>query len=136
MPAQIVNRDDLMSAMHDIGRTFGLTVRQYTATAHAPFESYLSIMARTGILVSRHGPFLSNSIFLPPGRGDPLPGMALNDDGVPLTSVARALQLQFGWRQQTCAFNICHQGGHTSKGPARSGVIYVYVLCLKQARWW
>ena len=73
MPAQIVNRDELMGAMHDIGRTFGLTVRQYTATARAPFESYLSVMARTGILVSRHGPFLANSLFLPPGRGQSLP---------------------------------------------------------------
>ena len=32
MRMQIVNRDELMSAMHDIGRTFGLTVRPYTAT--------------------------------------------------------------------------------------------------------
>ena len=68
VPLQIVNRDELMDAMHDIGRTFGLTVRPYTATARAPFESYLSVMAKTGILVSRHGPFLANSIFLPPGK--------------------------------------------------------------------
>jgi hypothetical protein len=64
---QIVNRDELMSAMHDIGRTFGLTVRPYTATPRAPFESILSVMARTGVLVARHGPFLANAIFLPPG---------------------------------------------------------------------
>ena len=76
MPAQIVNWDELMAAMHDIGRTFGLTVRPYTATARAPFESYLSVMARTGILVSRHGPFLANSIFLPPGQKVSLPGMS------------------------------------------------------------
>ena len=73
MHAQIVNRDELMRAMHDIGRTFGLSIRPYTATARAPFESYVSVMARTGILVSRHGPFLANSIFLPPGLGRPLP---------------------------------------------------------------
>ena len=84
MPAQIVNRDDLMGAMHDIGRTFGLAVRPYTATARAPFESYLSVMARTGILVSRHGPFLANAIFLPPGRGMPLFGVSSNHEGVPL----------------------------------------------------
>lgn len=56
-----------MGALHDIGRTLGLAVRPYTATARAPFESYLSVMARTGVLVSRHGPLLANSIFLPPG---------------------------------------------------------------------
>ena len=57
-----------MSAMHEIGRTFGLSVRQYTATPLAPFESSLSVMARTGILVSRHGPFLANAMFLPPDK--------------------------------------------------------------------
>ena len=77
-PSKIVNRDELMDAMHDIGRTFGLTVRPYTATARAPFESYLSVMARTGILVSRHGPFLANSIFLPPGK-DHLWAQAIKD---------------------------------------------------------
>ena len=74
-PSQIVNWDELMGAMHDIGRTFGLAVRPYTASARAPFESYLSVMARTGILVSRHGPFLTNSIFLPPGESQSLPGL-------------------------------------------------------------
>lgn len=64
---QVVNREELMGALQDIGHTLGLAVRPYTATARAPFESYLSVMARTGILVSRHGPLLANSIFLPPG---------------------------------------------------------------------
>ena len=64
---QVVNREELMGALQDIGHTLGLAVRPYTATARAPFESYLSVMARTGILVSRHGPMLANSIFLPPG---------------------------------------------------------------------
>lgn len=64
---QVVNRDELMSALQDIGHTLGMAVRPYTATARAPFESYLSVMARTGVLVSRHGPLLANSIFLPPG---------------------------------------------------------------------
>lgn len=35
--------------------------------AEAPFQSYLAAMARTGVLVSRHGPQLANSMFLPPG---------------------------------------------------------------------
>ncbi|CAK0784873.1 hypothetical protein CVIRNUC_008078 [Coccomyxa viridis] len=64
---EVVNSDELMGAMRDIGQTFGMAVRPYTATPRAPFESYLSVMARTGVLVSRHGPFLANSIFLPPG---------------------------------------------------------------------
>ena len=65
---QVVNSDELMIAMQDVGQTFGMEVRPYTATPRAPFESYLSVMARTGVLVSRHGPFLANSIFLPPGK--------------------------------------------------------------------
>ena len=68
MHLQVVNSDELMGAMRDIGQTFGMAVRPYTATPRAPFESYLSVMARTGVLVSRHGPFLANSIFLPPGK--------------------------------------------------------------------
>ena len=68
MHVQVVNSDELMGAMRDIGQTFGMEVRPYTATPRAPFESYLSVMARTGVLVSRHGPFLANSIFLPPGE--------------------------------------------------------------------
>ena len=66
---QVVNSDELMVAMRDVGQTFGMEVRPYTATPRAPFESYLSVMARTAILVSRHGPFLANSLFLPPGMG-------------------------------------------------------------------
>ncbi|BDA48143.1 hypothetical protein COCOBI_11-4020 [Coccomyxa sp. Obi] len=64
---EVVNMNELLSALQDIGHTLGLAVRPYTATARAPFESYLSVMARTGVLVSRHGPLLANSIFLPPG---------------------------------------------------------------------
>lgn len=33
----------------------------------APFQSFLGGMARTGVVVSRHGPQLANSVFLPPG---------------------------------------------------------------------
>ena len=69
MHSQVVNSDELMDAMRDVGQTFGMDIRPYTATPRAPFESYLSVMARTGVLVSRHGPFLANSIFLPPGEG-------------------------------------------------------------------
>lgn len=35
--------------------------------AGAPFQSFLGAMARTGVLISRHGPLLANSMFLPPG---------------------------------------------------------------------
>ena len=64
---QVVNRDELSAALRDVGATLGLKFRPYTATARAPFESYLSVMARTGVLVARHGPLLANAMFLPPG---------------------------------------------------------------------
>lgn len=62
-----MNRDELLEALHDVAHTLGLRVRPYTATARAPFESYLAVMARSAVVVSRHGPLLANSIFLPPG---------------------------------------------------------------------
>lgn len=62
-----MNRDELSAALRDVGATLGLNFRPYTATARAPFESYLSVMARTGVLVARHGPLLANAMFLPPG---------------------------------------------------------------------
>ena len=37
-------------------------------TAAASFASYVSIMSKTGVLVSRHGPMLANALFLPPGE--------------------------------------------------------------------
>ena len=49
--------------------------------AGAPFASFVAAMARTGVLVSRHGPLLANAAFLPPGgpcsllRQLPLPSM-------------------------------------------------------------
>ncbi len=36
--------------------------------AAASFASYVSIMSKTGVLVSRHGPMLANALFLPPGE--------------------------------------------------------------------
>ena len=39
-------------------------------TAGVAFHSYLAAMSRTGILVSRHGPLMANTMFLPPGRSD------------------------------------------------------------------
>jgi hypothetical protein len=67
MPLQVVNRDELAAALRDVGATLGLLFRPYTATTRAPFESYLAAMARTGVLVARHGPLLANAMFLPPG---------------------------------------------------------------------
>lgn len=36
--------------------------------AAVSFASYVSIMSKTGVLVSRHGPMLANALFLPPGE--------------------------------------------------------------------
>jgi len=54
LPVQIMNRDEIVDAMHDIGRTFGLAAQPYTLIARANFESYPSVMAGTGVLVSCH----------------------------------------------------------------------------------
>ena len=62
-----MNRDELAAALRDVGATLGLLFRPYTATARAPFESYLAAMACTSVLVARHGPLLANAMFLPPG---------------------------------------------------------------------
>ena len=35
--------------------------------AGTTFASFVAQMSRTGVLVSRHGPFLANTLFLPPG---------------------------------------------------------------------
>lgn len=35
--------------------------------AGAGFASYVAAMAKTGVLVARHGPLLANALFLPPG---------------------------------------------------------------------
>ena len=45
-------------------------------SAGAPFPSFVAAMARTGVLVSRHGPLLANAAFLPPGaaHSGALPG--------------------------------------------------------------
>lgn len=45
----------------------GWTVRQFSATATAPFAEQVLTMSRTGLLVSRHGPLLANAMFLPDG---------------------------------------------------------------------
>jgi hypothetical protein len=42
-------------------------VRAFSATNAAPFASHVRTMARTGLLVSRHGPLLATSCLLPPG---------------------------------------------------------------------
>ena len=44
------------------------TTEGYVCTAAASFASYVSIMSKTGMLVSRHGPMLANALFLPPGE--------------------------------------------------------------------
>ena len=56
-----------------MGANLGLRVRPYTATPRAPLASYVAAMARTGVLVARHGPLLANAAFLPPGAPSLLP---------------------------------------------------------------
>jgi len=92
---QIANKDALLDAMADVARAFGMRSRPLSTTssehfaptlpffprhatsaepviglpafAGAPFPSFLAAMARTGVLVSRHGPLLANGMFLSPG---------------------------------------------------------------------
>lgn len=64
---QIANEKALQQSLRETGRAFGYRLRPLSMTARAPFPSFLGSMARTGILLSRHGPQLANSIFLPPG---------------------------------------------------------------------
>ncbi|DBA71209.1 TPA: hypothetical protein ACH3X2_011604 [Trebouxia sp. C0005] len=63
----VVNRDELLNSLEDIATAFDMRVRPYSATSAASFASYVSIMSKTGVLVSRHGPMLANALFLPPG---------------------------------------------------------------------
>jgi len=64
---QVVNNGDILASLQDLGSALGLKVRPYTVTSQAPFTSYVASMAKTGVLVARHGPLLGNTIFLPPG---------------------------------------------------------------------
>ncbi|DBB16714.1 TPA: hypothetical protein ACH3X3_014959 [Trebouxia sp. C0006] len=63
----VVNRDELLNSLEDIATAFDMRLRPYSATSAASFASYVSIMSKTGVLVSRHGPMLANALFLPPG---------------------------------------------------------------------
>lgn len=66
-PLQVTNGAELAEALQDVGRNLGLKVRPYTVTPRAPLASYVAAMARSGVLVARHGPLLANAVFLPPG---------------------------------------------------------------------
>lgn len=63
----VANVPEVTAALHDVGRALGLRVRPFSVTPGAPFSSFVAAMARTGVLVSRHGPLLANTMFLPPG---------------------------------------------------------------------
>lgn len=58
---------DLVTALWEVAKDNGWQVRQFTATAEAPFASHVATMARTGILVARHGSTLATSFLLPSG---------------------------------------------------------------------
>ncbi|KAK9806815.1 hypothetical protein WJX72_003692 [[Myrmecia] bisecta] len=64
---QVENRGALTAALQDIGIALGMKVRPFSITTGASFPSYVAAMARTGVLISRHGPLLANTMFLPPG---------------------------------------------------------------------
>ena len=57
----------MLAALHEVGDALGMAVRPYSVTPHAAFPSFVASMAKTGVLVARHGPLLANAIFLPPG---------------------------------------------------------------------
>lgn len=63
----IINNGDVLSALRAAAEGTGFTVRPYSPTASVPFSSLVSVMARTGVLVARHGPLMANALFLPPG---------------------------------------------------------------------
>ena len=74
---QVTNGAELAEALQDVGRNLGLKVRPYTVTPRVPLASYVAAMARTGVLVARHGPLLANAAFLPPGGLRTVPSSCL-----------------------------------------------------------
>lgn len=66
-PAQVVNNAEVLASLRDLGSALGMKVRPYTVTTTAHFNSYVATMAKTGVLVARHGPLLGAAVFLPPG---------------------------------------------------------------------
>ncbi len=64
---QVYNNDKVLQALVDVAELLGLHARPASLTPGAPFRSFVSLMSRTGVLISRHGPQLTNVLFLPPG---------------------------------------------------------------------
>lgn len=64
---QVYNNDKVLQALVDVAELLGLHARPASLTPGAPFRSFVSLMSRTGVLISRHGPQLANALFLPPG---------------------------------------------------------------------
>ncbi|PSC75577.1 hypothetical protein C2E20_1509 [Micractinium conductrix] len=63
----VVNNGEVLEALREVGDALGLAVRPYSVTPGAAFPSFVASMAKTGVLVARHGPLLANAMFLPPG---------------------------------------------------------------------
>lgn len=63
----VVNSGEVLAALREVGDALGMAVRPYSVTPGAAFPSFVSAMAKTGVLVARHGPLLANAVFLPPG---------------------------------------------------------------------
>lgn len=65
----VYNAAEILEVLHtsvDSINELNLKVRPYSPSLGVPFSSLMKTMARTKILVCRHGSLLSNSIFLPP----------------------------------------------------------------------
>lgn len=67
LPLPPATQAQVLTALREVGRSLGLAVRPYSVTPGASFPSFVASMARTGVLVARHGPLLANALFLPPG---------------------------------------------------------------------
>lgn len=67
----LFNPQEVLQMLHDVfdghSENASLYVRPYSATLELPLESIINVMARTKLLIGRHGPLLSYAFLLPPG---------------------------------------------------------------------
>jgi hypothetical protein len=63
----IINNGPMLRTLREIGESTNMQVRPFSVTPGAAFTSHIAAMAKTGVLVARHGPLLADCLFLPPG---------------------------------------------------------------------
>jgi len=63
----ILNNGDVLKTLHSVAAQSGFIVRPYSPSSLVPLHSFVSVMSRSGILVTRHGHLLANAVFLPRG---------------------------------------------------------------------